>query len=447
MALLAAAFLVPAVVFAAMSASHPQMRYWRYLAWCCGSLFVASLLSALRDFLPEMPSTLASNLLVGFGYFNGVRAVRALFAMPTTNHSDVGLLTVYFFLVSFLNLSNSGYELRVFAVSLAIVGFTSKIIAVLYRNQKRINKIGFFLILFVGAMNVFMATARASAALINQEHFFLSLELWDPVFFIGSMIVLFGFSTGYFLIGLGRLSEQTQSQLQRERALSAKLNIMIEDQKNLQKLILHEIKRPINSLYAALQADRIKSDNANTSSQTEALRRLVIEAATVLEALGEYEELSALFENPNMADLPVNSIAEDLITKWRITVHNRAEGSVLRADRLLLDIALGNLIENAQKFGKSKAATTVRIGGTPDHVIFDVEDDGSGIAPSEWDKVWRKFYRVGAPSINSVKGCGLGLHAVESIAELHGGFAKVISQSPSTIRIALPRKFQNDGKS
>lgn len=440
-ALLAAAMLVPAIVFLAMAVSHPKWPLWRFLSLGCTALFLASLLSAAREALPTTPSTLASNLLVGIGYFFSSKAVRTLSKERAQSVKDIALLGAFSLAAVIINLNGSLYEHRVAIVSLVIVAFSYVIFRNIYKIRISLNNLGSFVVLAACAVNVFLASARAAAALAASTNPYLSIGLWDPTFFIGSIGTLFAYSIGYFIIGSSLIFDETRALLEHERLLTDKLNMAIEDQKNLQKLLIHEIKRPINAIDAALQANtQTSSPKGLDKEDSRQLRRHIAEASTILEGIGEYEELSALFDNPNRIELSTDTIAEDLKSKWRITVHIQDKRAYVQADRLLIDIALGNLIENAQKFGRTEKGVSVMITSSPTHVIWDVMDDGPGIPKEEWKNVWSKFYRIGTPSHNAVRGCGLGLHAVRSIAAIHGGYSEVRSQTPSVLRFALPRQ-------
>ena len=442
-ALLAAAMLVPAIVFLAMAINHPKWVYWRFLSLGCTSLFAASLLSALREVLPPVSSTIVSNLLVGLGYFLSAKAVRSLQGRLVRSATDNALLISYSAAVVIVNVGGSIYEYRASLVSLIILAFSAIVFCQIYRTRALFSKLGSAVIMVACVVNVFLASARAAAALAASEKPLLSISLWDPIFFIGSIGTLFAFSIGYFIIGSSLLTAETEQLLENERVLSDKLAMAIEDQKNLQKLLLHELKRPINAIQAALQAENDSpARNIQANESRRKLRRHITEASTLLEGIGEYDELSALFQNPNKTMVGTKVIAEDIRLKWRIHVDVQDQLSEVYADRFLIDIALGNLVENANKFGKTEEGTSITVSGNPRFVTWDVKDDGSGIPRSEWTKVWGKFYRVGLPSENALRGCGLGLHAVKSIAEAHGGYAEVVSQAPSIVRFALPKAAQ-----
>jgi signal transduction histidine kinase len=74
-------------------------------------------------------------------------------------------------------------------------------------------------------------------------------------------------------------------------------------------------------------------------------------------------------------------------------------------------------------------------------VIVRVKDSGPGIPKTELKRVFRRFYRVPGPLASRVKGTGLGLYIVRSVAKRHGGRAWAESEGPgqgSTFALQLP---------
>lgn len=438
--LLAAALLVPSAVFLAMSFSHREMRYWRLLAFGYGSLFLASILAASRDFIPNLASIPISNMLVGVGYFICLRAFKLLDKKRVWNHADVIILSLYSIAVFLVYFLSNEYSLRVTLVSACICFYSLLLARVVLITKRNLSALGAWLVLTASAINITLSGMRTIAAWLNSENYLLSLELWDTVFFIGSIGVLFSFSIGQFIIGSSILTSQTNAQLAHERNLTAKLNDALEDQKNLQKLLIHEIKRPINAISATLQSQKKEVELQQNSSTHASLLQLINEATTSLEQIGEYDELSSLFEQPKFAEIQLGDIVKDLRSKWRVdvSIEKHLWTYRLNVDPFLLDVALGNLIENGQKFGLTPEGVLIRIIADAGYAAFDIEDDGQGIPENEWSRVWGKFYRVGHASQNAIKGCGLGLHAVRQIAVIHHGYVSVMSKSPSTIRFAIP---------
>ncbi|WP_144635024.1 sensor histidine kinase [Bordetella genomosp. 13] len=92
-------------------------------------------------------------------------------------------------------------------------------------------------------------------------------------------------------------------------------------------------------------------------------------------------------------------------------------------DPLLLDELLGNLIDNALRYGKPQGRITLTVGTNPPSLT--VEDDGPGITPEERDSVFEAFYR--SPTA-AAGGSGLGLAIVREIAHAHGAWWKLASR-------------------
>jgi signal transduction histidine kinase len=82
-------------------------------------------------------------------------------------------------------------------------------------------------------------------------------------------------------------------------------------------------------------------------------------------------------------------------------------------------------------------------------VKLEVVDHGIGIPPTEQQKIFDKFYRVGDPLVHNTKGSGLGLALVRHIVRAHGGEV-VVDSVPgrgSKFTINLPVAAQaNTGK-
>ena len=75
------------------------------------------------------------------------------------------------------------------------------------------------------------------------------------------------------------------------------------------------------------------------------------------------------------------------------------------------------------------------------YVMLRVRDQGAGIPKTELKRVFKRFYRVPGQLASRVKGTGLGLYIVRSVAKRHGGRAWAESEGPgrgSTFVLQLP---------
>ncbi len=109
--------------------------------------------------------------------------------------------------------------------------------------------------------------------------------------------------------------------------------------------------------------------------------------------------------------------------------------AAVRVERQDLDELLGNLVENAAKYGGGSVFATVRRAG--DMVDVLVEDDGRGIAEADRERIFDRGVRLdsGKP------GTGLGLAIVRDVAEIYGGTVRLEESEDLgglLVRLSLP---------
>lgn len=101
------------------------------------------------------------------------------------------------------------------------------------------------------------------------------------------------------------------------------------------------------------------------------------------------------------------------------------DGMQVQGDPQLLREALGNLLDNALRYGASRGVITLGVGQEAEGVLVWVDDNGAGIAEAERARVTERFYRASTEG----DGCGLGLAIVAEIAQRHDA-ALVIDTAP-----------------
>jgi len=105
-----------------------------------------------------------------------------------------------------------------------------------------------------------------------------------------------------------------------------------------------------------------------------------------------------------------------------------------------------NLFDNAVKYSDAKKDIVVEI-NTPtlDAISLSVHDNGTGIPKSELKRIFKRFYRAQSDKTKLVKGTGLGLFIVRSVARRYGGDAYAESAGEgqgSTFFVKLPRVYR-----
>ena len=92
----------------------------------------------------------------------------------------------------------------------------------------------------------------------------------------------------------------------------------------------------------------------------------------------------------------------------------------VNGDAAALESLVGNLLSNAIKYTPAGGQLWLGCWRRGEQVVLEVMDSGPGIPPSEYSRVFDRFYRVaGDRHTSQVPGCGLGLAIVKQVVDLH----------------------------
>ena len=229
-----------------------------------------------------------------------------------------------------------------------------------------------------------------------------------------------------------------------------------EQQDSFLNAVTHELKTPIASI--RLYLETLESRKIN-EQQRHDFYRIMLEDTDRL--IGTVEQILKAGEarhgsnKKNWQEVDFSDVVLETVELTRIRHHLPPEElrfGVQPQEKLLmkgnpqeLRTAVFNLIENAIKYSGDKKDIVVDV-LTPDidTVLLQVRDQGVGIPSSELKRIFKRFYRVSNSATGRVKGTGLGLFIVRSIARRHGGEAFAESEGAgrgSTFTLRLPRVY------
>jgi two-component system, OmpR family, sensor kinase len=207
----------------------------------------------------------------------------------------------------------------------------------------------------------------------------------------------------------------------------------------------HELRTPLSALRTELE---LALRRERSPAELEAALR---SAAEETDRLSELAEDLLVLARAQDGQLPVRRediAAADLLRSLGERYRGRAaaagrqltvevdNGLRLSADRLRVEQALSNLVENSLRHGRG--AIAVAIEQRNEHVEFHVRDEGPGFDPEFLPQAFEPFSR--ADPARSSQGTGLGLAIVEVIARAHGGSAHAANvDGGADVWLVLPR--------
>jgi two-component system sensor histidine kinase SenX3 len=112
-----------------------------------------------------------------------------------------------------------------------------------------------------------------------------------------------------------------------------------------------------------------------------------------------------------------------------------------------LRTAINNLLDNAVKYSPNGVHILCRLAiERYTWAVLSVSDTGVGIPSNELKRIFKRFYRARSNDLVKIKGTGLGLFLVRTIARQHGGDIRAASEGPgkgSTMFLKLPLAIAN----
>jgi two-component system OmpR family sensor kinase len=207
----------------------------------------------------------------------------------------------------------------------------------------------------------------------------------------------------------------------------------------------HELRTPLTALRLQLQlAERAREDAERQKAHAD-LRDGINRAVHVVEQLLTLARADPEAGSAARGDVDLMELAQSVAHEYEapaadrgvsIALELRDAPLVVHGDRASLRTLFGNLLDNALRYGRSDIHLRAQRLG--EQALIEVEDRGPGIAVSERERVFDRFYRGERAGEG---GTGLGLAIVRRIAQAHGGQVVLLEGNAGKgllARVSLP---------
>lgn len=223
-----------------------------------------------------------------------------------------------------------------------------------------------------------------------------------------------------------------------------------QQQQNFMMAITHELKTPI--AVTKLNLETLQKHSLPPEKQQQLITSTLQEANrlnTLCNNLLLASQLEAgyqlITEKINLSGL-VNECVQDYVQRFPKRILNASvkKDIYFTGDRLMLQMAINNLLDNAVKYSAKEKEINVALQHENAAINLSVSDEGKGIAAGEKEKIFNKFYRAGDVHTRNAKGTGLGLYLTKKIVVQHGGEIVIADKMPEgSIFTILLREAQS----
>jgi two-component system, OmpR family, sensor histidine kinase RstB len=190
----------------------------------------------------------------------------------------------------------------------------------------------------------------------------------------------------------------------------------------------HELRTPLARIRLAIELLKGSADAKSKAG----LEQDIAELDWLVDEILLASRLDAINEIEATEEIDLLALAAEECSRYD-DVHLEGIPISLRGDARLLRRLLRNLLENAKRHGVPP--TQVRVARAAGTAVVTVWDNGPGPSQSEFEKVFKPFYR--SSSSRTGVGTGLGLALVRQIAQRHGGNARCVTADDGRSRFIV----------
>lgn len=235
--------------------------------------------------------------------------------------------------------------------------------------------------------------------------------------------------------------------------LLERLGIAFKSQRTLISDAAHELRSPLTALRLHLQLLVRATEAPEREQALERLTEALDRASTLLQQLLTLARNDSGISTISLVPLLLNEVVQEGVTDCASLAVSKETDLALElnaspritGDAESLRIMVRNLVDNAVRYTPRGGRVLVQLNDADEFSLLDIDDSGPGINPSEYDRVFDRFYRGNGVDET---GSGLGLAIVKAIVARHGGIITLGNSGLGGLHISVAiRRLPSSGLS
>lgn len=232
-----------------------------------------------------------------------------------------------------------------------------------------------------------------------------------------------------------------------------------QNQREFMRIVSHDLRSPLTAIQGFADMVRMGMVGDLTEKQEYFIDKIlsgITQMTSIVENIqdaGRFDPETGFYEMER-THVDLGGVAAKIVKghiipaekdNLKLNLNVADDVPIVNVDENMLTRAMTNLVDNAIKYTPDGGNVVIDIHRDRDHVVVAVADDGDGISEEDQKRLFRRHVRLARKEHVRVKGTGLGLFIVRSVAQAHGGDALVhsVAGEGTTFSIIIPLTGSN----